>query len=142
MRWASQLRKTGKVGGQKRALLDGQETWFRERISSETHVSLRRLQSDLAELGIVANPDIIFFDEPTTGLDPIMADVINNLIVDCLKRLGATTISITRDIAMIYKRKIIWQGPAKMVDRSGSAYVDQFIYGRADGPIQMDVLKG
>ena len=101
---------------------------------------------------IAADPEIIFFDEPTTGLDPIMADVINNLIVDCVKRLGATTISITHDmasarkiaddIAMIHKGQIVWQGPAKMVDRSGSPYVDQFIYGRADGPIQMDVLKG
>ena len=101
---------------------------------------------------IAADPEIIFFDEPTTGLDPIMSDVINNLIVDCVKHLGATTISITHDmasarkigddIAMIHKGQIIWQGPAKMVDRSGSAYVDQFIYGRADGPIQMDVLKG
>ncbi len=100
---------------------------------------------------IAADPEIIFFDEPTTGLDPIMADVINNLIVDCVKRLGATTISITHDmasarkiaddIAMIYKGEIIWQGPAKMVDRSGSPYVDQFIYGRAEGPIKMDVLK-
>jgi phospholipid/cholesterol/gamma-HCH transport system ATP-binding protein len=100
---------------------------------------------------IATDPEIIFFDEPTTGLDPIMADVINNLIVDCVKRLGATTISITHDmasarkiaddIAMIYKGEIIWQGPAKMIDRSGSPYVDQFIYGRADGPIQMDVLK-
>ena len=101
---------------------------------------------------IAADPEIIFFDEPTTGLDPIMADVINNLIVDCVKRLGATTISITHDmasarkigddIAMIYKGEIIWQGLAKMVDRSGSAYVDQFIHGKADGPIQMDVRKG
>ncbi|MEO9166969.1 MAG: ATP-binding cassette domain-containing protein [Aestuariivirga sp.] len=101
---------------------------------------------------IAADPEIIFFDEPTTGLDPIMADVINNLIVDCVKRLGATTISITHDmasarkigddIAMIYKGEIIWQGPAKMVDRSGSAYVDQFIHGKADGPIKMDVRKG
>ena len=101
---------------------------------------------------IAVDPEIIFFDEPTTGLDPIMADVINNLIVDCVKRLGATTISITHDlasarkiaddIAMIYKGEIIWQGPAKMIDRSGNPYVDQFILGRADGPIQMDVLKG
>ena len=101
---------------------------------------------------IAADPEIIFFDEPTTGLDPIMADVINNLIVDLVKRLGATTISITHDmasarkiaddIAMIYKGEIIWQGPAKMIDRSGNAYVDQFILGRADGPIKMDVLKG
>jgi phospholipid/cholesterol/gamma-HCH transport system ATP-binding protein len=88
---------------------------------------------------IAADPEIIFFDEPTTGLDPIMADVINNLIVDCVKRLGATTISITHDmasarkiaddIAMIYKGEIIWQGPAKMIDRSGNPYVDQFILG-------------
>ena len=100
---------------------------------------------------IAADPEIIFFDEPTTGLDPIMADVINNLIVDCVKRLGATTISITHDmasarkiaddIAMIYKGQIIWQGPAKTIDTSGNAHVDQFIHGRAEGPIQMDVLK-
>lgn len=100
---------------------------------------------------VAADPEIIFFDEPTTGLDPIMADVINNLIVDCVKRLGATTISITHDmasarkiaddIAMIYKGQIIWQGPAKSIDASGNAYVEQFIHGRAEGPIQMEVLK-
>jgi phospholipid/cholesterol/gamma-HCH transport system ATP-binding protein len=100
---------------------------------------------------IAADPEIIFFDEPTTGLDPIMADVINNLIVDCVKRLGATTISITHDmasarkiaddIAMIYKGQIIWSGAAKDVDHSGNEYVDQFINGRAHGPIQMDVRK-
>jgi phospholipid/cholesterol/gamma-HCH transport system ATP-binding protein len=100
---------------------------------------------------IAADPEIIFFDEPTTGLDPIMADVINNLVVDCVKRLGATTISITHDmvsarkiadrIAMIHKGQIIWQGPAKSVDTSGNPYVDQFIHGRAEGPIQMEVLK-
>jgi phospholipid/cholesterol/gamma-HCH transport system ATP-binding protein len=100
---------------------------------------------------IAADPEIIFFDEPTTGLDPIMADVINNLIVDCVKRLGATTISITHDmasarkiaddIAMIHKGQIIWQGEANKVNSSGNAYVDQFIHGRAEGPIQMDVLK-
>jgi phospholipid/cholesterol/gamma-HCH transport system ATP-binding protein len=100
---------------------------------------------------IAADPEIIFFDEPTTGLDPIMADVINSLIVDCVKRLGATTISITHDmasarkiaddIAMIHKGQIIWQGEAKQVNQSGNAYVDQFIHGRAEGPIQMDVLK-
>jgi phospholipid/cholesterol/gamma-HCH transport system ATP-binding protein len=100
---------------------------------------------------IAADPEIIFFDEPTTGLDPIMADVINNLIVDCVKRLGATTISITHDmasarkiaddIAMIYKGEILWQGPARTIDTSGNAYVEQFIHGRAEGPITMDVLK-
>jgi phospholipid/cholesterol/gamma-HCH transport system ATP-binding protein len=100
---------------------------------------------------IAADPEIIFFDEPTTGLDPIMADVINNLIVDSVKRLGATTISITHDmvsarkiadrIAMIYKGEIVWEGPAQSVDTSGNPSVDQFIHGRAEGPIQMDVLK-
>jgi phospholipid/cholesterol/gamma-HCH transport system ATP-binding protein len=100
---------------------------------------------------IAADPEIIFFDEPTTGLDPIMADVINNLIVDCVKRLGATTISITHDmasarkiaddIAMIHKGRIVWQGTAKSIDTSGNDYVDQFIHGRAEGPIQMEVLK-
>ena len=79
---------------------------------------------------IAADPEIIFFDEPTTGLDPIMADIINKLIVDCVKRLGATTISITHDmasarkiaddIAMIYKGQIIWHGPANTIDTSGN----------------------
>ena len=100
---------------------------------------------------IAADPEIIFFDEPTTGLDPIMADVINNLVVDCVKRLGATTISITHDmasarkigdeIAMIHKGEILWQGPAKKIDRSGNPYVEQFIHGSAEGPIQMEVLR-
>lgn len=100
---------------------------------------------------IAADPEIIFFDEPTTGLDPIMADVINDLIVDSVKDLGATTLSITHDmasarkiadkVAMIYKGKIIWAGSRAEVDDSGNDYVDQFIHGRADGPIQMEVLK-
>ncbi len=94
---------------------------------------------------IATAPEIIFFDEPTTGLDPIMADVINHLIVDCVKDLGATALSITHDmasartiaddIAMIYEGKIIWDGPVGDLDDSGNAYVDQFIHGRATGPI-------
>ncbi len=98
---------------------------------------------------IATNPEIIFFDEPTTGLDPIMADVINDLIVKCTKELGATTLSITHDmasarkigdrIAMLYKGRLIWVGPAKDVDLSGNPYVDQFIHGRADGPISMEL---
>jgi len=98
---------------------------------------------------VAANPEIIFFDEPTTGLDPIMADVINNLIVGASKRLGATTLSITHDmasarkiadnIAMIYQGRIIWHGSAKDIDHSGNEYVDQFIRGRAEGPIKMEV---
>ncbi len=97
---------------------------------------------------IATNPEIIFFDEPTTGLDPIMADVINNLIVKSVKQLGATTLSITHDlasarkiaddVAMIYQGKIIWHGPVSSLDHSGNEYVDQFIHGRAEGPITDD----
>ena len=98
---------------------------------------------------IAREPEIIFFDEPTTGLDPIMADVINDLIVKCVSDLGATAVSITHDmasarkighrIAMLYQGHLIWQGPTSEIDRSGNAYVDQFIHGRAEGPIQMQV---
>ncbi len=94
---------------------------------------------------IATSPEIIFFDEPTTGLDPIMADVINDLIVECVKNLGATGLSITHDmasarkiadyVAMIHEGKIIWTGPVKDLDNSGNPYVDQFIHGRAKGPI-------
>ncbi len=98
---------------------------------------------------IAADPDILFFDEPTTGLDPIMADIINDLIVSTVKDLGVTTLSITHDmasarkisdrIAMLYKGKIIWDGPTKDIDNSGNEFVDQFIHGRAVGPIKMEV---
>lgn len=98
---------------------------------------------------IAPKPEIIFFDEPTTGLDPIMADVINDLIVKCSKQLGATTLSITHDmasvrkiankVAMIYEGKIIWHGDVKTIDASGNEYVDQFVHGRAAGPITAGV---
>jgi phospholipid/cholesterol/gamma-HCH transport system ATP-binding protein len=98
---------------------------------------------------IAAEPEIIFFDEPTTGLDPIMSDVINDLIVDTVKDLGVTTMSITHDmasarkiadkLAMIYKGKIIWTGAKADIDKSGNPYVDQFIHGRAEGPIKMEI---
>jgi phospholipid/cholesterol/gamma-HCH transport system ATP-binding protein len=98
---------------------------------------------------IAAEPEIIFFDEPTTGLDPIMADVINDLIVTLVRQLGATAISITHDmvsarkiadrIAMLHKGKIIWQGPAGEVDNATNPFVDQFVHGRAEGPIQMEI---
>ena len=98
---------------------------------------------------IATSPEIIFFDEPTTGLDPIMADVINDLIVKCVKELGATALSITHDmassrkiadrIAMLYKGKLIWVGPAADIDHSGNPFVDQFIHGRAQGPIKMEL---
>jgi phospholipid/cholesterol/gamma-HCH transport system ATP-binding protein len=100
---------------------------------------------------IAREPEIIFFDEPTTGLDPIMADVINELIVKCVSDLGATAVSITHDmasarkighrIAMLYDGKLIWQGPVADIDHSGNLHVEQFIHGRAEGPIQMQVRK-
>jgi phospholipid/cholesterol/gamma-HCH transport system ATP-binding protein len=98
---------------------------------------------------IATTPEIIFFDEPTTGLDPIMSDVINDLIVKCVHELGATALSITHDmasarkiahrIAMLHGGRIIWNGPVSEIDRSGNPYVDQFIHGRAEGPIKMQV---
>ncbi len=100
---------------------------------------------------IATEPEIIFFDEPTTGLDPIMGDVINDLIVKCVRELGATTLSITHDlasarkiahrIAMLHGGKIIWQGSVAEIDQTDNPYVDQFIHGRAEGPIQMQVSR-
>ncbi|MBT3237359.1 MAG: ATP-binding cassette domain-containing protein [Rhodospirillaceae bacterium] len=98
---------------------------------------------------IAMDPEVIFFDEPTTGLDPIMADVINDLIVKTTREVGATALSITHDmasarkiadrIAMLYEGKIIWAGPVADIDDSGNEFVDQFINGRAEGPIKMAV---
>ena len=98
---------------------------------------------------IAAAPEILFFDEPTTGLDPIMADVINKLIIDCVRGLGATAVSITHDmtsarkiadrIAMLHQGRIVWQGPTAEIDRTDNPFVDQFVNGRADGPIRMEV---
>ncbi len=98
---------------------------------------------------IAAEPEIVFFDEPTTGLDPIMADVINDLIVKCVREVGTTAVSITHDmvsarkiadrIAMLYQGRIVWHGPTAEIDHSGNPFVDQFIHGRADGPIKMQV---
>ncbi len=98
---------------------------------------------------IATTPEIIFFDEPTTGLDPIMGDVINDLIVKCVRELGATALSITHDmasarkianrIAMLHDGRIIWAGSTERIDESGNPFVDQFINGRAEGPIAMKV---
>ncbi len=94
---------------------------------------------------VVAHPEILFFDEPTTGLDPITSDVINELIIEEVKRLGCTAVSITHDmasarkigdeIAMLHGGKIVWRGPARAIDDADNAYVQQFINGRAHGPI-------
>ncbi|MDA1132777.1 MAG: ATP-binding cassette domain-containing protein [Proteobacteria bacterium] len=97
---------------------------------------------------IATKPEILFFDEPTTGLDPIMSDVINDLIVKCTRELGATAVSITHDmasarkiadrVAMLHGGRIVWQGPVADIDRSGSDFVEQFIHGRANGPIHVE----
>lgn len=99
---------------------------------------------------IAAKPEIIFFDEPTTGLDPIRADVINDLIVSLVRDLGITALTITHDmasarkiahrVAMLYNGKIIWDGPRDLIHSSGNPYVDQFVNGRAEGPIKTGLL--
>ena len=98
---------------------------------------------------IATRPEIIFFDEPTTGLDPIMSDVINDLIIESVKGLGATALTITHDmasarkiadkIAMLYKGKIIWLGTVKEMDKTDNPYVRQFINGCSQGPIKVEV---
>lgn len=98
---------------------------------------------------IVTHPKIILFDEPTAGLDPIISNIINELIVDCSKRLGATSVTITHDInsarkiaqkvAMIHGGKIIWYGTVKEMDKTDNPYVCQFIHGLTKGPIQMQI---
>ncbi len=95
---------------------------------------------------IIAKPDILFFDEPTTGLDPITADAINDLIREMVDDLKCAAVSITHDmpsarkisdeIAMLHGGKIVWRGPTTSLDASGNAMVEQFVAGRADGPIQ------
>ncbi len=100
---------------------------------------------------IAAQPEIILFDEPTTGLDPIMAAVIDELIVSTVRKVGATAITITHDmnsvrriadeVAMIHKGRIIWHGGVDELEHSGNPCVDQFIHGRAEGPITMDVRR-
>jgi len=100
---------------------------------------------------IASQPDIMFFDEPTTGLDPIMGAVIDGLIVDCVRRLGSTAIAITHDMAsaqrigddaaMLLQGRIIWRGPAASLMDSGNEAVDQFTHGRREGPIQMELRR-
>jgi phospholipid/cholesterol/gamma-HCH transport system ATP-binding protein len=94
---------------------------------------------------IAADPEIIFFDEPTTGLDPIMAGVINALIREIVTEMGATAVTITHDmssvcaiadhVAMLHDGIIRWTGPVGQIDGAGDPFVDQFIHGRAEGPI-------
>lgn len=94
---------------------------------------------------IAADPKIIFFDEPTTGLDPIMSGVINALIREIVTEMGATAVTITHDmtsvraiadeVAMLHGGLIRWHGPVTRLDDSGDPYLDQFIHGRPEGPI-------
>ena len=98
---------------------------------------------------IANSPEVIFFDEPTTGLDPIMADVINDLIIECVKDQGITALSITHDmnsarkisdrIAMLHEGRIVWSGRPDEIDNSKNQYVVQFINGNANGPIKMQI---
>ena len=100
---------------------------------------------------IASEPEILFFDEPTTGLDPIMGAVIDGLIVDCVRRLGSTAVAITHDMAsatrigdqaaMLFAGQIVWQGPASALLSSGNPMVDQFTHGRSEGPIQMALRR-
>ncbi len=100
---------------------------------------------------IAASPDLLFFDEPTTGLDPIMGAVIDGLIVDVVRRLGSTAIAITHDmasasriadsVAMLHKGQIIWQGGPEALMSSGNPIVDQFTHGRREGPITMELRR-
>lgn len=95
---------------------------------------------------IAAEPDIIFFDEPTTGLDPIMSGVINELIREIVVEMGATAMTITHDmssvraiadkVAMLHEGVVQWTGPVSEMDHSGDPYLDQFINARAEGPIE------
>jgi len=100
---------------------------------------------------VAARPEVLFFDEPTTGLDPIMGAVIDGLIVECVKGLGSTAVAITHDMpsarrigdtaAMILRGKIVWEGKAAELMDSGNPAVDQFTHGRREGPIQMELRR-
>ena len=98
---------------------------------------------------IATAPEILFFDEPTTGLDPIMGSIIDNLIGRSVRELGATALTITHDmasarriadrIAMLYDGHIVWHGPVDDIAGRGNPFVDQFVNGRSDGPIQVRI---
>ena len=98
---------------------------------------------------IATDPEIIFFDEPTTGLDPIMANVINDLINNIVRKIGATALSITHDIesakkiadkiSMLHEGKIIWTGLSSELEKTNNKHVKQFIHGKTEGPIEINI---
>jgi phospholipid/cholesterol/gamma-HCH transport system ATP-binding protein len=98
---------------------------------------------------IFGDPELLLLDEPTAGLDPIMSNVINDLILDLVRQIGCTAISIDSDmagaarlgdkVAMLHDGQIIWHGNADKMMGSGNEYVDQFVHSRAEGPIDMPV---
>jgi len=93
---------------------------------------------------IASEPKVIFFDEPTTGLDPIVSGTINDLIVESVKKLGASTLTITHDInslrhiadrvGLLFQGRLIWMGSVTEMEETDNPYVQQFIHGRAHGP--------
>ncbi|WP_022727486.1 ABC transporter ATP-binding protein [Fodinicurvata sediminis] len=96
---------------------------------------------------IATEPDVIFFDEPTTGLDPIMGDMIDQLIRKCITEYGFTGLTITHDmasvrrisdeVALLYEGRIVWKGPTETLDHPDNPYVEQFVTGQTEGPIQV-----
>jgi phospholipid/cholesterol/gamma-HCH transport system ATP-binding protein len=100
---------------------------------------------------VAAGADMVFFDEPTAGLDPIMAGHISRLIRELVRDLGVTAVTISHDmpsvrviadrVAMLYQGEIIWQGPANRLDKPDNPLVDQFVHGRSDGPFALQVRR-
>jgi phospholipid/cholesterol/gamma-HCH transport system ATP-binding protein len=138
-------RKSARTAALEAMVQVGLEPEIAERSPAELSGGMQK-RAGLAR-AIATQPEILFFDEPTTGLDPIMGSVIDNLIVQSVRDLGATALSITHDmasarriannIAMIYEGRIVWHGPVAEIDTSGNDMLDQFIQGRSDGPIQL-----
>lgn len=100
---------------------------------------------------LAVGPEVILYDEPTTGLDPIMSDIISNLIIDLKQKLGVTSVVITHDmhsafkiadhIAFLYEGQILLYGTPQDFQKTDNPYVKQFVAGSSHGPIQMKLMK-